>query len=460
MTGTQDRVVDRFSARAAWGNPDVDTVIGKGHRDIVKPERADDDAVIILKRFLKSLVNTQMEGAEGLTPEPAQLSAAPTVSLEATLRAQYQPVFEAKVEGVVNDAGVCDRDRIVVRNAGAPISQVRVNRLSIFNVRYYDMRHEPLTRTIPTLGYYNASIMTGAALGEVYRTDETRHRLRMHRLLNLPRQTPLDGYTVLSDFRHYLQISYNDRGEQRHTRSMEVSETGYTGLTDDEWKGIQQATSASEYFDFDAKSDDDFLRLLKSLLDNKKGLSSPPNAFSPEQLSKTMSNPKYAADIFKLDRIYDRHSVINKETVIIVVGNNIVAELLDRSAAEVLRDHIDERGGSYPFRRGIVITHDAWYDEKEAAVIGNNPVIAVGGPKINRLTAEFDEWKPTPPSKEGTYAIPVTGARIGTGFYRKNPAGLPQVALWGPNGNATRETVEHYSKHEKGLAEFLKMSWK
>jgi tetratricopeptide (TPR) repeat protein/pimeloyl-ACP methyl ester carboxylesterase len=69
VTGTQDRVVDRFSARATWGNPDVDTVIGKGHRDIVTPERADDDAVLILKRFLKGPVITQMEGAEGLTPE-------------------------------------------------------------------------------------------------------------------------------------------------------------------------------------------------------------------------------------------------------------------------------------------------------------------------------------------------------------------------------------------------------
>jgi pimeloyl-ACP methyl ester carboxylesterase len=57
VTGTQDHVVDRFSAKGTWGNPDVETVIGKGHIDIVKPQQADDDVILILKRFLKSLSN-------------------------------------------------------------------------------------------------------------------------------------------------------------------------------------------------------------------------------------------------------------------------------------------------------------------------------------------------------------------------------------------------------------------
>jgi hypothetical protein len=48
-----------------------------------------------------------------------------------------------------------------------------------------------------------------------------------------------------------------------------------------------------------------------------------------------MSNPRYADDIFRLDRFYDTRKVINEETVIIVVGTSIVAELLDRQAAEL-----------------------------------------------------------------------------------------------------------------------------
>jgi hypothetical protein len=124
-------------------------------------------------------------------------NAAPPDRLERILNATIQPVFEARVHGLVNSAGICDRDLIIVKNVGDPISQVKVVRLSLFNVRYYDMRHAPLSRAIPTLGYYNASFMTGNAQGDVYMTDETRHRLRMHRLLNLPRETPVDGYTVL-----------------------------------------------------------------------------------------------------------------------------------------------------------------------------------------------------------------------------------------------------------------------
>jgi hypothetical protein len=181
-----------------------------------------------------------------------------------------------------------------------------------------------------------------------------------------------------------------------------------------------------------------------------------PGAFSLEQLSKTMSNPKYADDIFRLDRTYERSSVINRETIMIVVGTTIIAELLDRAAAELLRDHIDQRGIPYPFRRGIVITHEAW--ASEAGFINNNPVIAIGGPPINKLTDEFIKWAPPSPGAGGKYGIAGPGGR--TGFFRKNSVGLPQVGLWGKTANDTRETVEHYLKDEQGLSSFLKMCWK
>lgn len=113
-----------------------------------------------------------------------------------------------------------------------------------------------------------------------------------------------------------------------------------------------------------------------------------PGTFSLEQLSTTMSNPKYAEDILRLDRTWERASVINRETIIIVVGTNIISELLDRSAAEVLRDQIDERGGDFPFRRGVIVTHEGWYSERE--YIKNNAVIAIGGPKTNKLIEEFE----------------------------------------------------------------------
>jgi hypothetical protein len=58
IVGTQDEVVDRRSVAGYWGNPDVETIIGRGHLNIVKPERADDLAVRILQRFLTAEKNS------------------------------------------------------------------------------------------------------------------------------------------------------------------------------------------------------------------------------------------------------------------------------------------------------------------------------------------------------------------------------------------------------------------
>jgi hypothetical protein len=195
---------------------------------------------------------------------------------------------------------------------------------------------------------------------------------------------------------------------------------------------------------------------LKRLPDKEKSEYSLPAALSLEKLSKTMSNPNYAEDIFKLDKIYDRHSVINNETVIVVVGTSVVSELLDRPVAELIRDAVDQGGEGNPFRRGIVLTDQAWYAEDK--ILAKNPVIAVGGPGANRLAAEFDKWTAPMGLQEGKYTISEEGTL--TGFFRKNQAGLPQVGLWGHTANATREAVEHYLRNEKGLREFLRMCWK
>lgn len=140
----------------------------------------------------------------------------------------------------------------------------------------------------------------------------------------------------------------------------------------------------------------------------------------------------------------------------IVVGTTVIAELLDRTTAELLRDHIDQLGVPNPFRRGIVITHEGWVSE--AGYISNNPVIAIGGPPINELAAEFDKWVAPSSGAGGKYRIAGPGDR--TGFLRENQVGLPQVGLWGKTANDTRKTVEHYLEDEHGLSSFLKMCWK
>ena len=263
VTGTQDRVVDRTSAKATWGNPEAETVAGKGHIDLVKPERVDDAVVLILKNFLKMLATVRPAQKEAPVPaNDPKTGMHAAAGLEAALNAHNQPVFEARVQGVVNGEGICDSDYLILKNAGAPISQVNVKRLSLFAVRYFDMRNPPVNRTILTYGYYNASFPTGNALGDIFRTEEARHRLRMHALLNRVREA-FDRFKVLADFRHFLEISYNDRSEQRHSRVIELSETGYKSVSDAEWNDLQRAAASSQSFDFDSMSDDRFLQLIR-----------------------------------------------------------------------------------------------------------------------------------------------------------------------------------------------------
>src|SRR6266404_8139489 len=50
-----DRVVDELSAREFWGNPEIDTLSDRGHKDVVKPTCSDDMTFLILKNFVSSL---------------------------------------------------------------------------------------------------------------------------------------------------------------------------------------------------------------------------------------------------------------------------------------------------------------------------------------------------------------------------------------------------------------------
>ena len=176
--------------------------------------------------------------------------------------------------------------------------------------------------------------------------------------------------------------------------------------------------------------------------------------FLPDQLGKTMANPRYADDISRLDRVYDRKAVINRETIIIVIGKSVPVELLDRPVAEMLRDEIDRRGGKeHPFRRAIVLTDQGWY--AEAPDVALNAVIAVGSRRANELTKKFED-EPAPSATK----FSISDREGCNGLFQKNAQGLPQVALWGEYALKTREAVDLYIKNERGLDEFLRITWK
>jgi hypothetical protein len=167
-----------------------------------------------------------------------------------------------------------------------------------------------------------------------------------------------------------------------------------------------------------------------------------------------MANPRYADDFSRLDRVYDRRAIINMETVMIVIGNRIPPELLDRPVAESLRDVIDRKGGiGHPFRRAIVLTDSAW--SAEAQDVALNAAIAIGSHRANELSKKLQEE----PTAEAT-TFPVAGRAGCYGLFQKNAAGLPQVALWGEDAKRTCRAVELYVEDETGLNEFLNLVWK
>jgi hypothetical protein len=162
---------------------------------------------------------------------------------------------------------------------------------------------------------------------------------------------------------------------------------------------------------------------------------------------------RFDDDLHKLDGVYEPRAVINQETVILIVGHTLMAELLDRSIAEALRDRIDERGGQYPYRRGVIVTDVLWTEL--SWLVEANGVIAVGGPKTNSVTEAFINAQDLRPS-EGVYPMASQGSN---GFFRKNRAGRPHVALWGQTTLMTKTSVEIYLSDPIGLETFLRMCW-
>ncbi len=62
-------------------------------------------------------------------------------------------------------------------------------------------------------------------------------------------------------------------------------------------------------------------------------------------------NPRYEDDLARLDLTFNIATLVSAETVFVVVGDDLVNELLDRHAAGLLRDAIDSLGDRRPFRR-------------------------------------------------------------------------------------------------------------
>jgi hypothetical protein len=133
------------------------------------------------------------------------------------------------------------------------------------------------------------------------------------------------------------------------------------------------------------------------------------------------------------------------ETVLIVTGSDLPAELNDRPIAYALKAEIDRRGGDAPFR-GAVVVSDRWYADNRLFHIC--ATIAVGGPGVNALAATLMESLPALVSRDERVFV--------QGAWDEEEK---RVSCWGMDRVATAQAVEAFIR-EGHCDRFLAAVWK
>lgn len=133
------------------------------------------------------------------------------------------------------------------------------------------------------------------------------------------------------------------------------------------------------------------------------------------------------------------------DTVLIVTGTEIPAEMNDRPLAYGLKAEIDRRGEGKPFR-GAVVVSDAWFAQNR--IFHLCPAIAVGGPGVNALAGGLVNELPMLVKKNDR--VFVQGTWDGE---------QKRVSLWGMDRGATAEAVAVFLR-EGHCDAFLQVVWK
>jgi hypothetical protein len=133
------------------------------------------------------------------------------------------------------------------------------------------------------------------------------------------------------------------------------------------------------------------------------------------------------------------------ETVLIVTGSDIPAEMNDRPLAYALKTEIDRLGGGRTWRGGVVVS-DRWYADNRIFHLCST--IVVGGPGVNAVAAALvDDLPMIVQRDERAY---VQGAWDGES---------KRVSLWGLDRVATAQAIDIFMR-EGHCADFLNHAWR
>lgn len=117
-----------------------------------------------------------------------------------------------------------------------------------------------------------------------------------------------------------------------------------------------------------------------------------------------------------------------RESVILAIGSGVTAQLHDRVPAERLREEINRKGRNHLVRWAALVTDTALLNE---TLYLECPVIAIGGPLVNKFTAIFEKDLPRDSAATERMSICHNMARADK-----------RMAVWGPDAGDTSDAVE------------------
>jgi hypothetical protein len=133
------------------------------------------------------------------------------------------------------------------------------------------------------------------------------------------------------------------------------------------------------------------------------------------------------------------------DTILIVTGSELPAEMNDRPTAYALKAEIDRRGAGQPFRTAVVVS-DRWWNENR--IFQLCATVVVGGPGVNSVAASLVNELAAIVKREDR--IFVQGGWDGE---------TRRVLLWGMDRVSTAQAVQAFLR-EGHFERFLAAVWR
>ncbi len=133
------------------------------------------------------------------------------------------------------------------------------------------------------------------------------------------------------------------------------------------------------------------------------------------------------------------------ETILVITGSDVPAEMNDRKVAYGIKAEIDRQGARRPWRFALVAS-DRWFSDNRIFHLCST--IVVGGPGVNAVAAALVK------------DLPVIVSRDERAFVQGSWSGESRRALlWGMDRGSTAEAAEIFLR-EGHCADFLDHAWR